>query len=197
MTAINTRRSPGRHSSQRLSRSERGFSILEALFGLVLTMIGFSALFSLQGAQMEASLSARDLSAASNLSERAIAQLTRESYQWTGLMLPQPILSNADGSWRALTEAPVDQNLQPHISRDQEKGSTLRHQRFCIHYWLNPLQGAYEGLMNGRVRIIWSRDPADTTSISQLCGEGNADQFNPADHEWLSVTTPFVLRRHP
>ena len=184
-----------RHPKMRVS--ERGFSILEALFGLVLTMIGFSALFSLQGAQMEASLSARDLSAASNLSERAITKLTRESYKWTGLMLPLPWLNHADSEWHSLTELPVDHNFQPHVSLDQEGGSTLRHQRFCVHYWLEPLRGMYEGLLNGRVRVVWSRDTADLISISQVCGAGRVGNLNPEDHAWFSVTTPFVLRRHP
>lgn len=171
--------------------------MIEAIFGLTLTMIGFSAIFSLQSAQMEASVTARDIGAASNVAEQAATTLTRDSYEWTNLFIPGPRLNQPRGEWHSLTEFPVDQNLQPHRSVDDQQGTYIRRQRFCVYYWLDPMQGLYEGLMNARVKVVWSQNPMDQTEIYRICGEDNVDNFDPQSGEWFSLTIPLILRRHP
>ena len=181
-------------ASNRLN--QRGFSIVEALFGLILTMIGFSTIFRLQGAQMNASMSARDMSAASNLVEYAITELNRESYAWNTVLRTGRYLSKPVATWHSLTEAPIDQNAQAHL-RDSDQGTALNRQRFCVHYWFDNLGGLYEGLLNARVRVVWPRDPQNQRSIEKVCGENNVGDFVEDPSTWLSITVPFIIRRHP
>ena len=186
-----------KHHIIRGRTTSAGFSMVEAIFGLTLTMIGFSAIFSLQSAQMEASLSARDIGAASNVAEQAATILMRDSYEWTSLLIPGPRLNRERRVWHSLTEHPVDQNFQAHNSVDEAQGTDLRRQRFCVYYWLDPMQGLYEGLMNGRIQVVWSQNPVDQRSIYNICGEGNVENFDPKSGEWFSLTIPLTLRRHP
>ena len=178
-------------------RSQRGFSIVEALFALILTMVGFTAVFRLQGAQMTASLSARDMSAASNLAEYAITELTRDSYEWNTPVRTGTRLGRNPAVWHSFTSFPVDQNMQMHRRHDDVQGTALNRQRFCVHYWFDDFQGLYEGLLNARVRVVWPRDPRDHISIEDICGDANVSNFQPNPANWLSITVPFIMRRHP
>ena len=178
-------------------KKQSGFSILEALFALILTMVGFTAVFRLQGAQMTASMSAKDMSAASNLAEFAITELNRDSYEWNTPFRTGARLGRAVRVWHSFTDFPVDQNMQMHRRDDDVQGTLLNRQRFCIHYWFDDFQGLYDGLLNSRVRVIWPRDPSAQRSIELVCGEGNVGNFEPNPADWLSITVPFVLRRHP
>ena len=181
-------------STNRLNQG--GFSIVEALFGLILTMIGFTAVFRLQGAQMKASLSARDMSAASNLAEYGITALTRDTYEWNSTVRVGERLGRAPAVWHSLTPYSVDHNAQPHV-RDDDQGTALNRQRFCVHYWFDEFDGLYEGLLNARVRVVWPRDPHNQRSIDTVCGEANVGNFIDDPRQWLSITVPFILRRHP
>ena len=182
-------RAPRRHPAA-------GFSIIEAMFALVVTLVGFVAIFSMQSTQMKTSVSARELSAASNIVERVISQLHKESYMWTGAPLPAPHLNQPAGAWHPWGEDPLDHNLQPHRAVSAN-GSPLRQQRFCVHYWLSPMGGLYEGLMSARVRVLWPRDPMDTAGVQVACGAGGLDRFAQSPARWQSLTAPAVLRRHP
>ena len=175
----------------------KGFSLVEALFAIVLTFVGFSAIFSMQSTQMKVSISARDLSAASNLAERVISQLHKESFMWTAYTRPGPHLNRDDEQWHSYTATPVDHNCQPSIRDNVEQGTIINRQRFCIHYWMKPLSGIYEGLLNTRVRVIWSRNPMDNESIYEVCGDPFAENFENDPSQWMSITVPAVIRRHP
>ena len=185
------------HTLARHRRHERGFSIFEALFGLILTMVGFTAVFRLQGAQMNASLSARDMSAASNLAEFAVTALNRESYAWNSPLRVGGRLGQSPRQWHSFTELPVDHNMQVSQALDEDQGTVLKRQRFCVHYWFDDLRGLYDGLLNARVRVIWARNPKDQRSILSVCGEEQVGNYEPNPAEWLSLTVPVVLRRHP
>lgn len=176
--------------------SARAFSLVEALFALVVSTVGFAALFSMQRTQMTSSIAARELSAASNLAERALSQLHKESYMWTGLTLPGPHLNQAPNAWHTWSEVAVDHNMQPH-QEEGAQGTQLRRQRFCVHYWLAPLGGLYNGLLNARVRVVWPRDVTNTVNVGDLCAEGSLERFNETPYAWLNVTLPAVIRRHP
>ena len=180
-----------------LRRHQRGFSIFEALFGLILTMIGFITVFRLQGAQMNAGLSARDMSAASNLAEYAVSSLNRESYSWNSPLLTGGRLGLQPNQWHSFTQFPVDHNMQAHQAFDEEQGTVLNRQRFCVHYWFDEMGGLYDGLLSARVRVVWSRDPKNQRIIQTVCGEDQVNNFRPNPAEWHSLTVPIVLRRHP
>ena len=183
---------------RRLSRSHaKGFSIFEVIFALVFSLIGFAAVFSMQSTQMNASLTAKEMSSALNLGERVISQLHKESYMWTQFKRPDPHLSRTMSQWHSFTPVPVDHNLQPHINDDPQQGSRLRQQRFCVHYWFKAFNGLYDGLLNGRVRVIWPRNPLDQQKANTICAENQIENYQNQPGEWSSITLPFVLRRHP
>ena len=177
--------------------NQKGFSLLEVLFAIVLSLIGFAAVFSMQGTQMRASLSAKEMSAALNLGERVVSQLHKESYMWVSSIRPDPHLSRSLKQWHSFTPIPVDHNMQPHIDDDPQEGTRLRQQRFCIHYWLSAFTGPYEGLLNGRVRVIWPRDPLDQQRAHTICADNQINEYQDQPGIWSSITFPFVLRRHP
>ena len=145
---------------------------------------------------MNASMSARDMSAASNLVEYAVTELNRESYAWNSVLRTGRHLGKAVGAWHSLTEAPVDHNAQAHL-RDSDQGTALNRQRFCVHYWFDNLGGLYEGMLNARVRVVWPRDPKNQRSVETVCGENNVGNFVDDPNIWLSITVPFIIRRHP
>ena len=191
---------PPRHAKNSLRRcatqQEGAFSLVEALFALVVTSIGFAALFSMQKTQMSSSISARELAAASNLAERVVSQLHKESFMWTAITRPGPHLNTEPQTWHTWSVAPLDHNMQPN-RRDSAQGTQLNQQRFCVHYWLNPLGGLYEGLINARVQVVWPRDVTNTTLVGQLCAEGSLDRMQGSPNDWLTLTVPAIIRRHP
>jgi hypothetical protein len=193
-SSYSSRQCPKRR--QRAS-TQKGFSIFEVIFALVLSLIGFAAVFSMQSTQMSASLTAKEMSSALNLGERVVSQLHKESYMWTQSNRPDPHLSQSLNQWHSFTPVPVDHNFQAHIDDDPQQGTRLRQQRFCVHYWFKAFNGMYEGLLNGRVRVIWPRNPLDQQKAKTICAENQIENYQDQPGEWSSITSPFVLRRHP
>lgn len=184
------------HRTQR--RRPRGYTVVETLIAVAVTAVGFAAVFSMQMNTIQGNVSARDFSAAVNLAEKYAETLRRESHRWTDRANPPaPYLSNADGTWHSFSEAPLDHN---DLILDQNIGSDLRRQRFCAHYWLSPVAVApYEGLMNGRIRVVWTWDPQDRETLEGLCAEAAADGFDgrPGVNDKIrSVSLPITLRFH-
>jgi prepilin-type N-terminal cleavage/methylation domain-containing protein len=171
-----------------------GFTIIEVLIAVAISAIGFAAIFSLQIGSMQANIAARDLAAAVNLGERYVEVLHQQSFAWTGAELPEPYLNQAPGAWHTFTENAVDHNARAHQADDLEFGSPLRRQRFCVHYWIDPFDGMYRQLMNGRVRVIWPRTALDPGGLVDVCPENVADDFDDDVREWFSITMPVALR---
>ena len=94
-------------------RSNKGFTLMEALFAISIALLGFTALFNLQNNQLSSSAYARDLSGAVHLAQRVIAELRRESFTWVNVQRESTHLTVADSNWRAYTPVPVNQNNQP------------------------------------------------------------------------------------
>jgi prepilin-type N-terminal cleavage/methylation domain-containing protein len=184
------------YKTNEIHRSQQGFSLLEVLFAIVLSLIGFSAVFSMQSTQMQSNIHARELSAASNLAERVLSQLHTESFMWTAATLPPPHLNKTQSEWHSFNDFAVDHNLQAHVSED-DQGTILKRQRFCVHYWIEKMSGLYDGLLNTRVRVVWPRNPLDQESIQSICGEQQVANFVDSPQHWFSMTIPAVLRRHP
>ena len=177
---------------------ETGFSFLEVLFALTVGLFGTVAVFSLQFSNVRGNLEARELAAATNLAERAVALLQGEATQWFGTQLPAPYLNREPRRWHSLTEHPVNHNLRPHIRHDARQGTALLQQRYCIHYWLDPLIGTWDGLIGARVRVVWPRDVTlGLDVIESLCGGEEAENFVETPGRWRSLTLPILLRRHP
>ncbi len=188
--------------------ADGGFTIIEILIAVVVSAIGFAAIFSMQISTMQGHIAARENAAALNLAERFAEDLRAEAYTWTGNTLPGPRLSAGAGAWRTLTDVPgglgrdprdglpVDQNAMP-FQGDDATGSGLVRQRFCVHYWINPLTAAYNGILNGRVRVVWPRDPLNPLAVTAACTRAGATAFVDDVSRFVSLSIPVTIRRHP
>lgn len=178
-------------------RRARGFTILEILIAVVLTTVGFAAVFALQIGTVQGNTSAREVTGAVALGERFVEALRREAHAWTQANPTTPRLSQAPRQWHTLTPAPVDHNGLPFAAN---VGSGLQRQRFCVHFWLDPQAGPYAGLMNARVRVVWPRalfDPTD--DLVEVCTEAGARAFDArADlvARWYTLMLPASIRMH-
>lgn len=181
---------------RRATHTARGFTIIEMLVALVVTMIGFAAIFQLQIGTMQGNISARELAAATNLAERYAEVLHRDAHQWTGFDKPGPWLNQAPRVWHSFTPAPIDHNGRAYID-DDDQGSPLSRQRFCVHYWFDEGVGPYDGVLTGRVRVVWPRNGLDRDPLYEICGENDAAGFEPAVVDWFTLTVPVAIRRHP
>jgi len=172
----------------------KGFSLIEVLVAVLVSSIGFAAIFALQVRTMQGNISSREQSAAMVLAESGLETLRAESYRWRTAELPDDGLLNVDPSqWHTLTPSPVDHSGLP-LAFGAAAGSNLSRQRFCMHYWFQELTGAYEQMLNVRVRVIWPRNPADTTGLAGACREAGALAFAENPALWNTLTLPGVLR---
>ncbi len=175
--------------------------MVEVMIALAISAVGFAAVFSLQIASIQGNVAAREVSAAVNLAERYIEVLRGESHLWTKDAWKQgenPVaehLADESETWHAFTADPIDHNGRVFIDDDGEFGSELSRQRFCVHYWLQPLEGIYEGVVNARVRVVWPRASLDRTGLDESCS--NPEQFAENVKLWFTITMPATLRRHP
>ena len=176
-------------------RGGRGFTIVEILVAIVVTMIGFAAIFQMQIGSMQGNITAREMAAATNLAERYVETLRRDAYQWVGFELPAPYLNQAPQRWHSFTPKPVDQNGRAYVDDDPAFGSNLARQRFCVQYWMDPSQGVYDGIMNTRVRVVWPRSTVEQSPLYDVCND--ADAFVPEAARWFTLTVPATIRRHP
>jgi len=180
-------------------RSSRGFTIVEILVAVIITAVGFAAIFSMQVGSIQGNIEARELAAATNLAERYVAELRRDAYQWTVGPRPEagqaPVLARAAGQWHSFTPMPVDHNGRAYID-DDANGSPLARQRFCAHYRLGPNNPALEGVINVRVRIVWPLATLDRTTLDAVCPEERANGFVPDPSRFRTVVLPAAIRRH-
>ena len=179
--------------------AQAGFTLIEIMIAVVVTAIGFAAIFSLQIASMQANISARETSAAVNLAERYVEVLRGETYLWTkeenvADVPGAAFLGNAQEEWHSFSPTPVDLNGRQFISDDPNNGSPLARQRFCVHYWLDQLSTPHDHLVNARVRVVWQRAAIDDKALMRdPCA--NPANFQESVQDWLTITVPTVLRR--
>lgn len=180
-------------------RRPGGFTIIEVLVAVIITAVGFAAIFSMQVGSIQGNVEARELAAATNLAERYVARLRRDAYQWTVGPRPAaaqaPVLAAGPGVWHSLTPDPVDHNGRVYID-DDANGSPLARQRFCAHYWLGPNNPALEGVLNVRVRIVWPIASLDRSALDTVCPEDRANGFVPDPSRYRTVVLPAAIRRH-
>ncbi len=174
----------------------KGFTIIEMLIALVVTMIGFAAIFQMQIGTMQGNIAARELAAATNLAERFAEVLHRDANLWTGLERPAPYLNQSFRNWHSFTPAPIDHNGRAYVD-DDPQGSPLARQRFCVHYWMDEGTGTYDGVLTGRVRVVWPRNGLARGPLYDICGEADAGAFVPSVADWFTLTLPVAIRRHP
>jgi prepilin-type N-terminal cleavage/methylation domain-containing protein len=184
----------------RSMRRQAGFTIVEVLVAVIVSAVGFAAIFSLQIGSIQGNIEARELAAATNLAERYISQMRADAYMWTTGLRPKadvtPVLARAANQWHSFTDRPVDQNGRPHVNDDAQFGSPLSRQRFCVHYWVGERDPAMDGVIRVQVRVIWPIASLDTSSLDDICGEGQADGFRTDLSKFRSIVLPAAVRRH-
>lgn len=178
----------------------RGFTIIEVLVAVIVTAIGFAAIFSLQIGSMQGNIEAREMAAATNLAERYVAELRSDAYMWTTGLRPKaditPRLARAAGVWHSFTDTPVDQNGRANVNDDAEFGSPLARQRFCVHYWVGERNPNMDGVLRVQVRVIWPVASLDRSQLTAVCSEQRADGFVPNPAVYRTITLPAAVRRH-
>ena len=177
-----------------MTNYSRGVTLVEILVAVVISAIGFAAVLSMQVSSVQGNISAREVSAAVNLAESAIETLQRESYKWVTVEPPEPYLNRADKTWFTLSPTPVDHNGRIARAENAELGSLTTRQRFCVHYMIDKLGGAYGGLISGRVRVVWPYATLANNNFDEACAQGNLEDFVPTIGSWYSLTLPWVVR---
>lgn len=177
-----------------MMNGSKGVTIVEVLLAVAISAIGFAAVFALQISSVQGNISAREVASAVNLAENTADMFQRESYKWIEATPPGPYLNQEVDTWHSLTPEPVDHNGRVSRKTDGEKGSLLTRQRFCIHYMVKPLSGAYGGLLNGRIRVVWPYATFAETDLAEACRQENLADFQPTVGEWYSLTIPMVVR---
>ena len=172
----------------------KGVTLVETLLAVAISAVGIAAVFSLQISTIQGNIASREVTAAVNLAEGAVATFQRESYKWIQPEPPEPYLNQAIGQWHTLTPDPVDQNGRVSPIVDSEKGSLLRRQRFCVHYYVERLTRGYFGLISGRVRVVWPFAALGDVDLAPACGADTVGDFQPLVGEWYSFSLPFVVR---
>jgi prepilin-type N-terminal cleavage/methylation domain-containing protein len=180
------------------SHAPRGFSIIEVLVAVLVSAIGFSAVFALQIRTLQGNISAREQSAGMVLAESALETLRTETYRWRVEAPPSGLLSVSQNEWHSLTPAgPVDQAGLP-FEVGGTPGSQLSRQRFCVHYWLEAMAGTFSNMLNVRIRVLWPRAPQETRDLALVCSDDGATAFreNLPDNiaRWNSLVLPGALR---
>ena len=175
----------------------RGYTLIEILMAVVVSAIGFAAIFALQIGNMHGNVSARDQVAAMTLAERAIEQLRAESHLWTETSPPAGRLAVSNRTWHAFSTVPLDHNgLQ--LGAAGVPGSALGRQRFCVHHWIDRLDtGVFSGTMNVRIRVLWPRDVTDNAGLAEMCTEQGAGLARaPAITLWHQAMLSGTVRLH-
>ena len=175
-------------------RQPKGVTMVEVLLAVAISAIGFAAVFALQISSVQGNISAREVASAVNLAESTADMLQRESYKWVEVALPEPYLNQQPDQWHSLTPNAVDHNGRVSKGADDEIGSLLPRQRFCIHYSVKPLSNAYSGLVSGRVRVVWPFATFSDVDLDDACRQDRLPDFQPKIGEWYSLTIPFVVR---
>lgn len=188
---------------RRHHRTSAGFTVIEILIAVVVSSVGFAAVFAMQLGSMQGNISAREMAAATNLAESTVARLRHEAYTWTADERPNsPILGVAPETWHSLTPQPVDHNNLAYRNGGANDGvsSPLARQRFCIHYWIGPNSPQLSGVLTLRVRVIWPTATLDPSTLDTLCNEANAVDLAPDEAldvaTFRSIVLPAAIRRH-
>lgn len=180
------------------NRHSWGYTLIELLAAVVITSVGFAALFTLQIRNLHGNQSAREMAFAVNLAEYYAAELRLNAFAWTS-SLPTAF-NRTEGQWYALTAQPVDQNNLPAES-DDDHASAYKRQHYCVHFRILNPGTTYGDQRIAQLRVVWPRHSQDVALLTSgtsgnLCTDVGAAAFVPEPADWRTLTLPVALRRY-
>jgi hypothetical protein len=162
-----------------MTRSSRGFSLLEVLVAGVIGVIGLFGSLTLSVMALKGNSDRRDGQMAMQLAEHMLATIQSEATMWTGDEMPSPVLPwlnklpappspGQTSGWLSGPSVPFsqDKRVGP-LGADSryDQGALLEMPsdvgtRYCVHYRLTWVT---DQVVRAEVRVAWARPhvPAD------------------------------------
>jgi len=175
-------------TSQRVFES-LGFTLVDTLAGLAISVIGFLAMVHLQSGILRANTTSREMVMATHLAWHLIETIKMEAVEWTNdttqsftqskfkylNQIPDPSQGSTSG-WLRAYDTNADFRMVNILGRDEAyDGGALTQfpdtvsRRFCVRYrlsWILPYM-----LMRVDVRVLWPREGAQAVQY-QACPDG-------------------------
>ena len=171
----------------------RGFTIIEIMISLFVMMVGIVALYSLQVVAISGNVVAQEFTQATQLAERWIETLRKDSVSWT-TPANQPARIQASDDWRdAIGPFMVNRDM---LDEDSYAAHIAIDSRYCIKYRVQsvPAGDPSARMMRADVRVIWPRRDAALDSF-QECND-ILMQGSPWLRKTWQVSMTSTLYRH-
>lgn len=191
-------------------RSDKGYTLIELMVVVVITMIGFMAILMLQAGVIKGNTNTWDVVCATNLAQHVLETIRIEALEWTGKDATQGYDQDKFHYLRSLSSAgiPAPQvstgwlkafdlgknvkfQMVNQAGRDTYYDSGIlnevpdsRNQRFCVQYrltWIIP-----DALIRAEVRVLWPKLETAAGNFD-ACPKGMENQTNMVNQ--ISVAT--------
>lgn len=204
----------------RRRRRNRGFTLIELMIVLAVTLIGFLALLNLQKGVIQGNMNSWNALGATHLAEHVLETIRLEALEWytdngagaggygqPGFRylnrLPLPA-AGATSGWQAAQYYPPGTPFQMlnQIPFDPVRdGGALteiprdRQQRYCVRFRMTWLVPNY--LARAEVRVLWGR-PDRPTAQYEDCrfADGSIDNMDAHPEDAFSVTMPLTVMKN-
>ena len=184
----------------------RGVTMIEMIFALAISMVGFMGVLDLQTASIRGATESRALYHAIQLSEHFIETMRTEAIEWTAtksldsdpnsfyLLKDAPPKTAAVGAtsdwviWREAFASTLG-NMDHYDSGVLQEFPITQNSDYCVHYRFTTLM--QDMLIRADVRVLWPKTGAQRT-IYDNCQLKMASDTARAS----SITIPVVLMRN-
>jgi Tfp pilus assembly protein PilE len=200
------------------SPASAGFTVVEMMVVVLITVLGFLALFHLQSGVMKATTNSWNLIAATHLAEHFLETVRLESVEWNndttqGVGQAQfhylnPLAAtNTSTPWMRAYISGTGTGFQMSnqagkligagreydtgvVAEFPSTGANARNQRFCVQYRLTWLVANF--LVRAEVRVMWPRDDS-RAALFDTCPDGSGTltgiQDDPQNAWGVTFTT--------
>ncbi len=203
----------------RSRRSSRGFTLIELMVVVALSLVGFIALFQLQAGVMRASTNSLNMVQATFLGQHLLETIRMEAMEWTndGLQGPTqakfqyfknvgdaPLAVGQPTAWmRAYAGTGAFQrvnqlgrSLPAGVATQFDAGADVefpdnRNQVFCVQYRLAWL--IVNSLVRVEVRVFWPREGANAQAYD-ACPIGNGGIETDPMSSWSATFVTTVMK---
>lgn len=189
---------------------EKGFTLIELMVVVLITVVGFMAIVVLQAATVKGVTNSRDLVAAVNLAEHFLNSVRIEALEWTNDTdqgtnqakfkylnnVGLPVAGNGSGWLQAYINAmDVDKRINQNGNDTTFDAGLItefpqdRNKRFCLQYrltWVIPNR-----LIRAEARVLWPREEADVAAYQECPLGMEADVSNV-----YGITVPTTIMKN-